>query len=111
MSKPPIVSDLYDDVTGQPTPEFEASEQEEKVKQSLQHMHEIEDMCRTAGWKHVEKWMLDQLEGCKEKLIDESNFKEILRLQAAAKAISNLLGSVDSMCKAAQSEREKPQKP
>jgi hypothetical protein len=93
---------LYDDVPESPQV-VEAIQQieDDEVKQAQL----VEQMAATGGWAIVREFLLSQIEGIKEALVDEEDAEKIRRLQQSAKAYSNVVGFVHSQQELVVSER------
>jgi len=100
-----------DDITGIPSNEYLDAQIEAEDQELLRQAQHVNEMARTEGWKFLEKCLLAQLDGVKEQLIDEREYRSILRLQASAASISNLIGTVRHYCQVVvdATEATKPQ--
>lgn len=85
---------VYDFETGTPDVDFLASNDKESERAELERCAAVATMAGSEGWREVTKVFLAQLNACKEALIDQEDVDKIRRLQASARAISNMLGYV-----------------
>lgn len=80
----------YDSDTGAPLASSEKQATNEEAEQLLARAEALTQMKSTAGWGVVKEFISSQIESHTRKLIIESDFKEVRRLQEYVKALSNV---------------------
>lgn len=69
--------------------------EEAELKSGIADGRALQSMKTTAGWKLVNTFLTDAVDGYKNKLAFEDDFKKIRRLQETIKAHNNILVFVD----------------
>jgi hypothetical protein len=92
--QPPLYSP-YDLDTGIPTVESIDRAFRADLEVKAAQGQKVYAMAQTDGWKFISDWMFQQINNCKEKLIDEQDMQSIIRYQQTARALSNVLGFVE----------------
>lgn len=93
--------------------DFEQAETERRLQeaQAIEDATHIGKLLESKGWEVAEKWLFQQINLCKEKLVDEQDEKQIFRLQQAVRCYSNVIGFLHSQLnlgKSLQQTREQP---
>lgn len=99
------MSALYDEVTGQPTVEALDEAQAAEEKRQIEEASQFEALLQNAAYRKLETWLADQIENCKEQLIDAKP-EDVLRLQQSARAYSNVVGWVREQVEFGKSLKE-----
>lgn len=88
------MAQLYDIETGQQSAASIEADQALQLSEAEQEASDIAAMAATPGWRLFESWLVKQIDGVKENLIDEEDPKKIVQLQQQARACSNIVGQV-----------------
>lgn len=86
----------YDEDTGSPKMETLARANEDAIADLIARAEALTKLKASSGWKVVEEFINDQLSAHTKKLITETDFKEVRRLQEYLKALSIVPAWIDS---------------
>lgn len=86
------MSNLYDEVTGTPDVAPLADQESERLAREVEAANAFEGMYYSAPFQKLLTWIADQIDACKDKLVDENDPAKIVHWQQKARAFSDLIG-------------------
>lgn len=100
------MSNLYDEVTGVPDVAPLEQQDDDALAREIEESRAFEAMYHSPAFQSVLAYVADQIDACKEKLIDANEQPEVVRLQQTARALSNFVGHLQTRLDIAKSLNE-----